>query len=407
MPGPYGPRHREYVNDSDIELTDHVTYQIAGTTQDPLKIVGTTHLDVTFQLRKLSMAMDDHNVQDFRKRKAAGELFNNPMSLTIVEEILTNQPMNRKRLAWNGMGGASGYINSGLYTCKNVIGSYLNWPNGVAPQHPDVTEEAITKAWANVQANDAMILATLGEANETVQMIYGILKTVVKMHIACRKADWKYFRGLISPKKYKDYYLGIRYGLRPLVYETIGILNTINKVERKPRLTARGKQQAKDVLEDNTTTNYQGLVVRVDRQIQQIVTARAGVLYDVDYTKLNIWGADLYLESVWELIPYSFIIDWFCNVGKLIASWTPNKGVTPLTSWVTVQTVTTQSNTIRDCWNSESGLNYANYVSWGGQRTKLTTTKVRTPNPLKPVSLHFDVKLDGFKILDLLAILSK
>lgn len=48
-----------------------------------------------------------------------------------------------------------------------------------------------------------------------------------------------------------------------------------------------------------------------------------------------IWGLDSPIEAAWELVPFSFIIDWFTNIGDIIGALILNPGLTPLSSWVT------------------------------------------------------------------------
>jgi hypothetical protein len=39
--------------------------------------------------------------------------------------------------------------------------------------------------------------------------------------------------------------------------------------------------------------------------------------------------------TVWELVPWSFVVDWFVNVGDWIQAVTPNPSVTVKGSWTT------------------------------------------------------------------------
>jgi len=40
--------------------------------------------------------------------------------------------------------------------------------------------------------------------------------------------------------------------------------------------------------------------------------------------------------TAWELIPFSFVVDWFVNFGDYIQALTPKLGIKGLSSWTTV-----------------------------------------------------------------------
>jgi hypothetical protein len=124
---------------------------------------------------------------------------------------------------------------------------------------------------------------------------------------------------------------------------------------------------------------------------------------------LNIWGLTQPVEAIWELIPFSFIIDWFFNVGETLASFTPNYGIESLASWYTV--VDTKYQRI-----SRSSKNFSlpqgedayctnNARTYDGCWTdKTVITKTRVPNPSRRVTPTFSLKLDVFKLTDLVII---
>lgn len=75
----------------------------------------------------------------------------------------------------------------------------------------------------------------------------------------------------------------------------------------------------------------------------RFVEARAGVLVEnvrrKPYTKApGVMLTDL-PSAAWELIPFSFVVDWFTNIGTFIAAHKPLVGCRKLGSWVTVEHV--------------------------------------------------------------------
>lgn len=216
-------------------------------------------------------------------------------------------------------------------------------------------------------------------------------------------------------------YMEARYGLRPLYYDVMGFMKFFCKPKiTKDRLTFRGLQiwedrntdvQVKAVPGVNADWYYTAHL-NVHRTTMKAVSVRAGVLTKyADYAHIQGLGIDLLAETAWELIRFSFIVDWFVNAGELLASWTPNLGFTPLTSWVTQETVvtktvmagTTNYVDLSTAYNRQ--LNMSAEYNAGGTETIITTERI--PNPKQPIGLHFNVKLDALKILDLAIILKQ
>jgi hypothetical protein len=119
-----------------------------------------------------------------------------------------------------------------------------------------------------------------------------------------------------------------------------------------------------------------------------------------------VWGVDQPLESIYELIPFSFILDWFFNFGNWIAMWTGNAGISPLASWIMesherIETILTFDwNVIPDDGSIVSSLT----VSEPGECLCSVKYQRRIPSPYRPLFPPFNVRLDGAKILDLVTI---
>lgn len=126
-----------------------------------------------------------------------------------------------------------------------------------------------------------------------------------------------------------------------------------------------------------------------------------------EISNISRWGLDQPVEALWEIVPYSFICDWFFNVGKTIASWTPNIGFKQLASWVTVSNTVSQSRKVARAEFTYPVLSdtVSKYISiTGGNCTSITTAKYRLPNPMLSIVPRFTPRLDAAKLLDLVII---
>lgn len=356
--------------------------------------------------------MTDVVTPNFKARIRKGEIINNPASLeekTVIRPRII--PINRQRVY------IVGYRNGGpLYSGdtdkgdramdESHLGDYLGYSEGVGEAIDNAIARAVTSAHANASSTEFQSLVFAAEARKSVHAMSSILYRVLKIVKALRRLDGKYLKSQMSKKELQNRYMELRYAIRPLVYDARDIVNALGKTRRydKTRFTARGFERVRDGNSDTITLQpWSSWEHRVNRTIHLDVNIRAGILCDVDISPMNIWGVDQPLETLWEITPFSFIIDWFINVGDTLAAWTPDSGVTQLASWVTVETNITQTNKSGSCTNiNPTGRDYIrNSFSWGGSKTAVTRRISRTINPPLSAYPRVSLHLDALKLVDL------
>lgn len=132
----------------------------------------------------------------------------------------------------------------------------------------------------------------------------------------------------------------------------------------------------------------------------------AGILCDVEVTTNALLGLDSILETVWDLTPFSFVLDWFVDVGQAIAASTPKAGVRQLTSWVTTQYFEWWSNRVVsptvDPASGKTGT-----ISYSPYHTKVREYSQRKANPELYVWPISNLSLDSYKLTDLGIIMSR
>lgn len=301
---------------------------------------------------------------------------------------------------------------------------------------------SIAKAWSNISRNEMQILASLGELPETLSWIKSIFTRAIKVFKGlknlksavgladellkagkARKAKKVMQRvgDKISTSLSKagtlttpvDLWLEYRYAIRPLVFEMVSAIKALKtSIAKGTRFTSRGfhEKQTYEV------TNYPvtgGGWVDLNRRIALTRRSnyRAGVLSNIEddiNDIMAIWGFDQPLQSIYELIPFSFIVDWFFNIGTIIGAWSPKASLSVLSSWIMeqhyIKTVMT-CDQFTPCtlipssnhWDYVA-VNTDNYYEWG------TTIKRRIPTPDRPILPSFNLRLDMAKIADLAAI---
>lgn len=276
---------------------------------------------------------------------------------------------------------------------------------------------AITQAFASIDFSEASLFETLAELDKTFKFLASTIFRAIRIFRAARRLDYKYLRREISAKQLADRYMELRYGLRPLIYDIKNIKNTLRFSKFNDRYTFRGSQND-STYEVVTRQSDQSSGARTrfyTKRLEKRVSVRAGVLTAIEAdSPPSIWGMDQPVETLWELIPFSFIADWFFNIGQTLASWTPNFGTKTLGSWCTITTKLygtetldyTQINTT-PYWDRNYLVDAVHTETTSNCYTEAEmVTKVRQPNPKRAIFPTFTVNLDLLKILDL-AIIAK
>lgn len=244
----------------------------------------------------------------------------------------------------------------------------------------------VQEAAAKIYGQGHDTLTFLAELVELRSLFVNTAKTLLKLRIP---KNWK---------SASNEWLSGRYGWRTLIFD-IGQLNeAVKSLNDKRRTRFSDKTgttySTQQISEHETTythyiTNYT-IVDEVTVGIRGAVTADAWI----PMFQFNP------LVTAWELIPLSFVLDWFVSVGKSIAAM----------SFLTLQSNYTAS------WGYQIQMQrtFHEYIISGispfvsGTRDQLgqseATLSVRVPCSNIPITPHIKLRLNPLKILDLLGL---
>lgn len=312
------------------------------------------------------------------------------------------------------------------------------------------TSLAITRAHAEVNVSEMNVLASVGELPETIAWMRNCIKRILeltklfrrKMETRAVLRTLRYnaiesgksfdlrklerYVGLLAKRKVRrelkrnsiddtilNLWLEYRYAVRPLIVDLKNALNVLDKVISSERQTARGREYVvgdtsfNGVINPNANSNSVG--VTYTKRVKTNVKARAGCLYVIDAqvaTLLDVLGLDQPIEAVWELIPFSFMLDWVFSIGDLLESWFKSSGLSVLTSWVTLRVESSQTCKITSAvlYPENNGTRWPNQQFVLGSSHTVVRRYWRYPSPPLPLLPRFDLKLDLAKLIDLGAI---
>lgn len=365
--------------------------------------------------------MNDSVINAFHARQQRGQIVNLPYS---KESVTTGTPKG----SWS-----YGYLQSGQQVIATASGSdafYFaapNWafpsgvnaltaPNGMKTDSA-LIDLATIAAKANVMKPEALALVIAAELGKTISMVTKSASGMAKALEALargrpKKAIVEALGGGLAGKSSKfrkgsktasSKWLEVQYGWLPLIYDVQGVLRALNGLP-KPRYTARGF--ANDSGESTTNSTFQtvGLVsFSLNTKLEKRV--RAYILYEADLRTIltNKLGALQLPATVWELVTFSFVVDWFVDIGQWLDAMTPRVGVNVLAEGYTFEKTGSRVRLITGAvptspYNQVNGLTGQSDVFFG--RTKTRVTRLNSL-PLPRVNVRVSPK----RALDAIALL--
>lgn len=309
------------------------------------------------------------------------------------------------------------------YFAAPVLSGTERDPRNVNRQ--SLVSREVNAAVAKAQAALYDLLTELGELSSTVDYFIDTLKRFasLKKSIAKRAADIvKQRSSRNSRRKPKDgrlrraytqsdalasAWLEYRYAIMPLVYS----LEDIEKaLITRYRGIVREKSRADKALHSEHTdyaySESLGMTTITTTIIDGILTARGSAVMRFDYNEGRV-GMDP-LITAWELVPMSFVVDWFIDIGSLISSFSPfAEGQLCQSSYslkynFTIETVVTRQF-------KPSGGTVYRAVMYDGQparTSELIVEYTRSPHP-PTFALHLQWDLNWKRYLDSAALVRK
>lgn len=349
-------------------------------------------------------------VKGFEKRKARGEVFFNPYSSSRQDSFVDQ----------DGNGPAYQTVaKSCTSPVKYQTGHYdgpwlasLVAPGVTVPVVKCVSESDIanlqkeisTKVLANRGKSSNNLFESLAEYKQTLSMLNGPIKSLNRLF---GKAE-----GMVRVMRPDEAWLVFRYGIKPAVNDIQGIISGMKQQTGQKRESTRAKGEILGHDTKSTTyNNFAGLTINTT--VQNVITDSvhvSAVSLDEYVATLssNIGLTPKGLITVpWELLSYSFVYDWFVNVGDLLSALAPAPGYRQLGSCLVTQ------REIENVYTVSNIAYNAGYISltrgWDGELRSRLITKTRTP--LTPAGLvirnNFKIAGNAIRQGDAMALLSQ
>lgn len=340
----------------------------------------------------------DEVVPNFKARSAKGEIFNNEFtSLRTTHQVSGSRDEFFRSLTAPYPSSAGNWSN-GFALEELYRNGSLPFP-AVSLSTDASTQQAQIQALASVNKTGFDLGTFLGEWDKTKRLHRDLGNALVKLATEsdreARKIDvvkrlpltdsrgfpilnrkgkpmYKYVHDQkIIPAKRNakarnsaNLYLMARFGIMPLLNDVESAFKLLLSSTHK-RETARGNMDANgEAKAVKQVAAFNGLSYKINCKTTRAVSYRYGILYETSAGSrlAGNLGLTRPLSTLWELTPYSFVIDRFIQVGQWLDALQPTGGVRTLAAWVSCTETIVHSAIVLD---SLTGTGYGG--RWTGQ----------------------------------------
>lgn len=195
----------------------------------------------------------------------------------------------------------------------------------------------VTECLLQLKGQKANLGEALATARQTADLFAGSASRLFRSLIAARRGNWREAFGVLGLRirgepvglGLAQRYLEYNYGLRPLVGDIFGLYELLTE-QVKPALIltakrslseSRNREYAKEDFGRALKHVYTESHARVDR-IQ--ISAR---INDTSLRQIAQAGLSNPLSLAWDLIPWSFVIDWGLPIGNVLSALDAHHGL--------------------------------------------------------------------------------
>lgn len=220
----------------------------------------------------------------------------------------------------------------------------------------------------------------LGEGRETLHMLRGNVKDVKKLSMRYLNDVKRLVKGYSNRTSFSrdldkirriigNRYLEWTFGMKPLYHDMVSIGEAVARMSLNPPKDFKlvsATASDKSYVESGLTTWIPAGTLRIVSSTRSgsaaIVTYRGvvGAGLNSEFNAQNIgFTPSMFVPTLWELLPYSWLADYVTNIGQIIDAVSFNRSSL---RWVSRTIVQQKTNRLAsfDCWDSATG--YTNEV---------------------------------------------
>jgi hypothetical protein len=184
----------------------------------------------------------------------------------------------------------------------------------------------LAQAFAEREQTTRLVGSNLVRLAQIVRNVYG-----AKKHF--NKRYWRYLRNKWKKEDFFNYWLEIQYGWKPLVSDCYGAVAALKKREEEAgrglvTVKSGHRYNEEEIIGRGGAVGASQYTFERVRKIEHRAYMRLDFLQSnsAPIGTLTQLGITNPLELAWELLPWSFVADWFVPVGDYLSSLDATRG---------------------------------------------------------------------------------
>ncbi|DAD51206.1 maturation protein [ssRNA phage SRR7976325_18] len=230
-----------------------------------------------------------------------------------------------------------GVAREGAYTYGYTVANWGGAP-GMISQAPN-TGFVTNKLRTQLREQSVNLAMALAEYRKTASFVADTMKEIYNQTVRLRKAISRRDYYFMFSRKFRNQsgkrwdrvskpaarrWLQYQYAVMPLYYDVCGSIETLHKsVPTTPYIWAKAthKEEFRSSY-SGRSTRLSTVFITIDRKLERKYHGTARAVCTSPYLQATIQrtGFSNPVVLAWELLPYSFVVDWFINVGEVLAS---------------------------------------------------------------------------------------
>jgi hypothetical protein len=222
-----------------------------------------------------------------------------------------------------------------------LYGNCVPYPTGVETYQANLTtarNAARSRFYANLAAIESKFqgLTFAGELRESLEMIRKPAKALregVSHYLSAVKRRGRGLRKHAKRRVVADTWLEYSFGWRPFISDIDNAItsfyssNSVKPLFEMARGVGRHRVATITPLSNVVTSNQTGaLAISAEKRRIEIALVKYYGIYESrgnGCSNSHSYGFSPweFVPTVWELIPYSFLVDYFTNIGDIVSSW--------------------------------------------------------------------------------------
>jgi len=228
------------------------------------------------------------------------------------------------------------YTQSGISHFVNPSSGWTSWTYHVPRQQ--IIHRAPLPSWEvplrlKIKSEVVNLGESIAEYRQTASMVTSLGRQLIKAYRSLRKGKFSALRRQLSTFDPASAWLLTQFGIIPLLNDIDSSLTRLNDkleggVYRRVSISAKSSR-------NTITSDWDRVQIRSNSTLR----ARAYIRIGADPPNFTLGNP---VELGWELVPFSFVVDYFFSIGDYLSGLDALKDVTFLRGYYNVKTIHTQ-----------------------------------------------------------------